>query len=130
MAQQIKIDFIKMDVHDDADNFPNGSGEIFFEFKVDNDVVAVRSRNNPVTVDSGGSFGINESHIISREPGQNFTVFGTVSEADDVLSGGDDNAGSFQHVFSSADGFNPGDKSVRLAGDGLDVTVHYKVTLI
>lgn len=130
MAQLIKIDFVKVDVHDDADNWPNGTGEIFYEFKVDNDVVAYRPPNNPVNVDSGGTFSINESATISREPGQSFTVFGTVSEDDDFLSGATDDAGSFKHVYRSEDGFNPGDKSVRLSGEGLDVTVHYKITLL
>lgn len=130
MAQTIKIDFVKIDVHNDADNWPNGDGEIFYEFKVDNDIVAKRTPDNPVIVASGGSASINESHQITRQDGQSFTVYGSVSEDDDFLSGATDDAGSFTHTYSSADGWNPGNKSVSLSGEGLDVTVYYKITLL
>lgn len=131
-TQTIQIDFIKVYVADDCDNWPNGAGDFFYEFKVDNDIVVSRPWNNPVFVDSGGSFSINSTQTITKNqsPGSSFTVYGEVREDDDFLSGAIDNAGHFTHTYTYEKGWSPGPKSVRLTGDGCDVTVYYKISLL
>lgn len=130
--QTIKVDFIKIDVHDDADNWPNGEAELFFEFKVNNEIVLAVGPNNAVGVDSGESVSLNATFalVLPESPGANFSVYGSVSEDDDWFSGAVDNAGWFIHTYFYEQGWSPGNKSVRLTGDGLDVTVHYIITLV
>lgn len=129
---RIKIDFVSVKVHSDGDNWPNGKGEIYYEFRVDNDVVAARPRDNHISVDSGQTFAINETQVIERPntPNANFAVSGYLAEADGLFSGADDHAGSFFKVYSSAEGWNPGNKQVRLSGGGVEVTINYKISVL
>ncbi len=129
MGQKIRIDLIELDVHDDADNWPNGKGEIYCEFKVDNDVVVSVPRKHHVSVNSGGKVLLNESHTIERDAGQSFNVLGSVSEADGHLSFDDDHAGSFVHTYSGTNGWGVGMRSARLRRKP-DVTVRYKISLM
>jgi len=129
---RIQVDFYAIYVHDDADNWPNGTGEIYYQFRVDNEVVAQITRDQPIPVDSGGTANINQTHVIERpdQPGSNFSVSGSVSEQDGLFSGADDHAGSFFKVYSHDNGWNPGHKTVFLSGDGLVVTIHYGIRVL
>ena len=131
-SQSIKVTFISMDVLDDCDNWPNGTGEFYYTFKIDDDIIITVSESSPRDVDSGNTVSLNESRVIQRlrQNGQSFTVFGEVSEDDDLGSGGDDNAGRFINTHTFEQNWNQGVKDVRLNQDGCDVIVHYKVEVL
>jgi hypothetical protein len=126
----LTVTFTHIDVHDDADNWPNGTGEIYYDLLVGDQSLVTRSRENPAEADTGGTILINQQRTLSlpdNDPNAFVKVSGWVNEADDGASGADDNAGSFEHIHNRANNFGVGTHDARLAGDGLDVTVHYSI---
>jgi len=127
----INVNFTTIRVHDDADNWPNGQGEIYYNLLIGDTTIASRPAGYPVGVDSGGTVFINEQRTLARpdnDAGAFFTVKGSVSEQDSGFSWGDDHAGSFEHVYNAANNWGQGNHNVRLQGDGLDVTVDYTIS--
>lgn len=129
---RIKIEFVNVNVINDGDNWPNGAGEIYYTLRVDNDIVATRARNQHISISSGQQFAINETHVIERDdkPGSNFSVSGFLAEADGYFTWGDDHAGSFFRTHSYENRWNRGNKQVHLRGDGVEVLINYKVTVL
>ncbi|MBW4441559.1 MAG: hypothetical protein KME10_10060 [Plectolyngbya sp. WJT66-NPBG17] len=130
---QLTVSFSHIDVHDDADNWPNGTGEIYYDLLISNQSIVSRPSNNPQNVDSGGVILINEQRTLNRpnnDPNAFVKINGWVSEADDFLSGGDDRAGGFEHIHNAGNGWGVGTHDARLRGDGLDVTVHYNISVV
>ena len=122
------VSFTHIDVH--ADNW--NEGEIYYDFLISDKSVVSRSRENPHGVDSGGVILVNHQRTLRRpdnDPNAFVKISGWVSEADDTFNGGDDNAGSFEHIHNQANGWGVGTHSARLSGDGLDVTVHYDISV-
>lgn len=129
-ADKIKIEIISIQVHSDGDGDFAGAGEFSYTFKVDNDIIIQKSQTDPVSAHDGETISINETKEITRGSGETFTVYGSVVEVDDTLTFQNDVAGDFSHEYSKSNSWNPGSKSVRLTGDGVDVTVNYKITVI
>jgi hypothetical protein len=76
---------------------------------------------------------INQQRTLFRpdnDPIAFIKISGWVSEADDFLSGGDDRAGGFEHIHNQANGWGVETHDARLSGDGLDVAVHYTISLV
>jgi hypothetical protein len=127
------VSFTHIEVHDDADNWPNGQGEVYYDLLISDRSIVSRSRDNPHGVDSGGVILINQQRTLNRpdnDPTAFLKISGWVSEQDDFLSGGDDNAGGFEHIHNQGNGWGVGTHSARLSGDGLDVTVHYNISAV
>lgn len=125
------VSFTHIDVHDDADNWPNGTGEIYYDLLISDKSIVSRSRDFPAAVDSGGKILINAQRTLNRpdgDPNAFVKITGWVSEQDDTFSWGDDHAGSFEHIHSAQNGFGVGDHQARLKGDSLDVTVNYTIS--
>lgn len=129
------IHFMDGYVSNDGDAF--SQGEIFFAFKVDDDIIAFEPPQSAQGVNSGGWLVVNGDRLITRTSDESFTISGTVKEDDDFLTGDVDNAGSFSATYSGANGWWPGATpgtsktfSHRLRGDGLDVTISYSINLV
>lgn len=127
------VSLTHIDVHDDADGFIDGQGEIYYDLLISDQSIVSRSANNPHGVDSGGVILINQQRILSRpDNDQNafIKISGWVSEDDDLLTGADDHAGGFEHIHNQANRWGVGTHSARLSGGGLDVTVHYNIATV
>jgi hypothetical protein len=137
------ITFIDIFVEDDGDDF--SKGEIFYTFKVDNEVIFETPPSRPAELDSGTDFQLYPSQFsghpnkeILKNHDESFTVYGMVGEEDDFATGDNDIAGSFLHTYNGVEGWWDNDAqigstknvSVRLNGDGMSVTINYSIKYI
>jgi hypothetical protein len=126
---KIRIDFLTIKVIKDGDAF--GDGELYWDFKVDNQIILTRASNNPFDVRSGATISLNGGHEVIRNSRESLTIYGTVSESDGFLSFEDDRAGEFTDTYSETNQYwGHGNHSKRLTGDGVDVVVNYKITVL
>lgn len=126
---RFNVIFHKIYVANDGDGATfAGKGEIYFEFRVDQDKVAERTRDNHISVNDKETIQLSKNYLVDRPDDSMFVVTGYVAEADGKLTGDDDFAGDFTHSYSGPlwNGI-PGYKEVHLKGNGVDVTVHYEI---
>lgn len=137
------IQFISIDITDDGDDF--SEGEIFYNFKVDSETIIANSPERSYGISSGNTLDLYTGYGVQQHPesviiknyDQSFTVYGMVGDADDLATGDNDIAGSFEHKYEGNAGWWEGatigsTKIVkqRLNQDGMDVTVNYSIKYV
>lgn len=140
---KFSIEFISINITDDGDDF--SEGEIFYNFRVDNETIIANSPERSFGIDSGNSielttgYGVGQhaSTTVIKNHDESFTVYGIVGDVDDLATGENDIAGTFEHKYSGNDGWwesaTIGTTKIvkqRLNQDGMDVTVNYKITYV
>ncbi len=135
-TQLIKVTFHNIEVISDCDGGFNGKGEFYYEFKVDNQVVAAVSKENHVSRNGGEWIEITQSTFLRRftRRGEGFTVSGWVREGDGDTIADDEYVGDFAHRFLFEDNrWNPGrhDTGDKLQKNGgCHVRLYYEVELL
>lgn len=131
------IHFTDIYVEDDSDNFMAGAGDIFYTFKIDNDVIAFVPPENTRKVDSGNRLPVSGDRLIQKNSDESFSIFGTVKDDDNFLTGDIDDAGYFLNTYSGSNNWWAGattgstiNVSQRLDNDGLKVVVNYSITWV
>ena len=142
-SNKFSIEFISINITDDGDDF--SEGEIFYNFRVDNETIIANSPERSFGIDSGNSielttgYGVGQhaSTTVIKNHDESFTVYGIVGDVDDLATGENDIAGTFEHKYSGNDGWwesaTIGTTKIvkqRLNQDGMDVTVNYKITYV
>ena len=108
---------------------PSGKGEIYWLFQVDGETVSERTVSNARKTVDGETIAISALRRVAKTSGQNLTVYGTVSEKDDLSK---DEMATFFDSFKPSDnwGARSGIYTRRLADGKLDVTVSYRIDLV
>lgn len=134
---EFEIRFKNIHVIDGGDNIFTGGGDLFYEFRVNEQSVVYRSHRDRITIDNG-QFIILNTPISVYDP-EKFTVSGFVSDYDDSLAGGSDNAGDFSETFSESNNWGvvgklsdrlSTDHFVHLTGDRMDVKINYSIQCV
>lgn len=124
---KVKVTFENIVVHNNGDG--SGKGEVYWLFQVDGETVSQRTVSNVLKVPDGETIAIGASRQVTKSPGQNLTVHGSVSEKDDLSK---DESDYFSNSFKPSDrwGAREGVYTRRINDRKLDVTVSYRIDLV
>jgi hypothetical protein len=123
---RVTVQFTGVTVHDDADPWPKGSGEVWLTFDVNGSTG--RFPNSGTTdIDSGSTKSFTRTFIVTIAEGENLNVFVNGKEDDDDSD--DDQMGTVSKTFTTGQNWGSGthnDKST--CPDGC-YTIHYTVSV-
>lgn len=124
---RVKVTFENITVANNGDG--SGKGELYWLFQVDGETVSQRTVSNIQKVADGETIPLNASRQVVKSPGQNLSIYGSVSEKDDLSK---DESASFSDSYKPADrwGARGGIYTRRLNDRKLDVTVSYRIDLV
>ena len=95
---RVKVTFENITVANNGDG--SGKGELYWLFQVDGETVSQRTVSNIQKVADGEPIPLNASRQVVKSPGQNLSIYGSVSEKDDLSK---DESASFSDSYKPAD---------------------------
>jgi hypothetical protein len=124
---KVKVTFENIAITNNGQPF--GKGGLYWVFQVDGETVSERTVSNPLKVADGETVSISAQRQVTKDPGQNLTVYGAVSEKDDLSQ---DESATFSDSFKPSEnwGAQGGTYKRRLVDRKLDVTVSYRIDLV
>lgn len=124
---KVKVTFENITVTNNGEG--SGKGELYWLFQVDGETVSQRTVSNTLKVADGETIALNASRQVTKSPGQNLTIYGSVSEKDDLSK---DESDFFSDSFKPSDrwGAREGVYKRRINDRKLDVTVSYRIDLV
>lgn len=95
----VQVQFRRLDIHGNPDNFPSGDGDYYWEFDVNGDHVVQRSKQTTVSLSKNTRYNLSSEGGTSRtvRVASNGTIdiSGWVMDSDGFLNGDDDHCGDF-----------------------------------
>jgi len=124
---KVKVTFENITITNNGEG--SGKGELYWLFQVDGETVNQRTVSNTQKAADGETIALGSSRQVTKSPGQNLTVYGSVSEKDDLSK---DESNFFSDSFKPSDnwGASGGTYKRRIADRKLDVTVSYRIDLV
>ena len=123
---RVTIQFTRVTVHDDADPWPKGAGEIRFEFSANGQ--SSRFPNSGSTkISSGASKSFSRTIQLILNEGDTLNVFVNGREGDDDSS--DDSMGTVSVTYRASQNWGAGGHSERSTCPDGCYTIHYTITV-
>lgn len=125
----LKVTFNRIDVQKDGDGRFEGKGDFYYDMVVGDTKIISVGREQNIGASDGEKILMNASTDVTvpdSGPGASLRVSGWVSEADGGLAGSDDRVGTFDHLYTPANGWGIGHHSVKMTRKA-KVVVHYKI---
>jgi hypothetical protein len=124
---KVKVTFENITVTNNGEG--SGKGELYWLFQVDGETVNQRTVSNTLKVADGETISLGTSRQVSKSTGQTLSVYGSVSEKDDLSK---DEGHFFSDSYKSTEkwGAKEGVYTRRINDRKLDVTVSYRVELV
>src|SRR5262249_30467027 len=95
---KVKVTFDNITITNNGEG--SGKGELYWLFQVDGETVNQRTVSNPQKAADGETIALGSSRQVIKSPGQNLTVYGSVSEKDDLSK---DESNFFSDSFKPSD---------------------------
>lgn len=123
---RVTVQFTRVTVHDDADPWPKGAGEIHFDFTVNS--LSGRFPNSGSTkISSGADKSFTRTFQLTLSEGDTLHVFVNGREADD--DSGDDAMGTVSATYRTGQTWGAGSHSDRSTCPDGCYTIHYTITV-
>ena len=122
----VTVKFTGVTVHDDADPWPKGDGEIWFDFIV-NGSTSRFPTSGTRDIGSGETYSFVRSITVTIAEGENLTVFVNGKEDDDDSD--DDQMGTISKTFTTGQNWGSGSHDDKSSCPDGCYTMHYTVTV-
>lgn len=123
---RVTVRFTGVTVHDDADPWPKGAGEIWFSFSV-NSASGRYPNSGSVKIGSGSTKSFTRTFPVTIAEGDTLHVFVNGREGDD--DSGDDSMGTVNATYRSSQNWGTGSHSDRSTCPDGCYTIHYTISM-
>jgi len=123
---KIKINFEKFYVTDNGDPDHETNGELYYNLKVNGNVIASQSKSNPKDVKDHSTVNLNKSTELELNEQTVIELRGFVGDVDKGFNG-ENEEDDFCVVLTATNNWKQGDNTVNLSDGRLHVTLHYQV---
>jgi hypothetical protein len=125
--RRITVTFTKVTVHDDADGFALGAGDIWFDFRVNGQVGRWPSSGTR-DIDSGDTVTIDLRLEITVAQSETLSLFMKGTDDDDTSA--NDSLGTVSQEYSSANNWGQGAHNVRSTCPDGCYTIYYTISVV